>query len=59
MADVADPPARFDLEVDTLIVGAGACGLVAALSAHEAGRGVLVVEADPAPGGSTPRPAPT
>ena len=52
-AETAPPPARFDLEVETLIVGAGACGLVAALAAHEAGRDVLVVEADAVPGGST------
>ncbi len=50
---VAPPPDRFDLEVETLIVGAGACGLVAALSAAEAGRDVLVIEADDVPSGST------
>ena len=53
MAETAPPPAAFDLAVGTLIVGAGACGLVAALAAREAGRDVLVVEADAAPGGST------
>lgn len=53
VADIAAPPERFDLEVGTLIVGAGACGLVAALAAREAGQEVLVVEADAAPGGST------
>lgn len=50
---VAPPPSAFDLECETLIVGAGACGLVAALAAHEAGQGVLVVEADAVPSGST------
>ena len=53
MSEVAPPPARFDLDVETLIVGAGACGLVAGLAAREAGRDVLVVEADAVPGGST------
>lgn len=47
------PPAAFDFEVETLIIGAGACGLVAALSAHEAGQEVLVIEADAVPSGST------
>ena len=49
----ATTPPVFDLEVDTLIVGAGACGLVAALSAREAGQSVLVLEADAVPSGST------
>jgi fumarate reductase flavoprotein subunit len=50
---VAAPPEHFDLEVETLIIGAGACGLVAALSAHEVGQSVLVIEADAVPSGST------
>lgn len=54
MAEVAATPEDgFDLEVETLIVGAGACGLVAALAAQEAGQEVLVIEADPVPSGST------
>ena len=51
--DVAPPPPRFDVSCETLIVGAGACGMVAALAAKAAGQDVLVIEADPAPGGST------
>ncbi|WP_371813573.1 MULTISPECIES: FAD-dependent oxidoreductase [unclassified Ruegeria] len=47
------PPDRFDLKIGTLIIGAGACGLVAALSASEAGQDVLVIEAEPYPSGST------
>ena len=50
---VAPPPPEFDLETGTLIIGAGACGLVAALSATEAGLDVLVIEADSVPSGST------
>jgi len=46
-------PAHFDIETDTLIVGAGACGLIAALAATELGHSVLVVEADAVPSGST------
>lgn len=50
---VAPPPERFDLETQTFIIGAGACGLIAALSARECGQDVLVIEADPVPSGST------
>lgn len=50
---VAPPPEHFDLDIETLIIGAGACGLIAALSAHEAGQNVLVIEADAMPSGST------
>jgi fumarate reductase flavoprotein subunit len=51
--DVASAPPTFDLEVETLIIGAGACGMVAALAAHEAGQEVLLIEADAVPSGST------
>ncbi len=54
MADTAPTPdGGFTLEVETLIIGAGACGMVAALAAQEAGQEVLVLEADPVPAGST------
>jgi succinate dehydrogenase/fumarate reductase flavoprotein subunit len=52
-ADIAAPPPAFDLEVETLIIGAGACGMVAALAAEETGQEVLLVEADAVPSGST------
>ncbi|MFK7836318.1 MAG: FAD-dependent oxidoreductase [Sulfitobacter sp.] len=50
---IAPPPDHFDLSCQTLIIGAGACGLIAALSAKEAGQQVLVVEGDAVPAGST------
>jgi fumarate reductase flavoprotein subunit len=40
-------------EVQTLVIGAGACGLVAALTANAAGGEVLVIERDAVPSGST------
>lgn len=51
MADVADPPGTFSATVDTLIIGAGAAGLTAALAAS--GREVLILERDAVPAGST------
>ena len=44
---------RADVGADVVVVGAGACGLVAALSAAGAGRDALVLERDRAPSGST------
>lgn len=43
----------FDFEAPVVIVGAGACGLVAALTLKDAGLDPLVIERDPAPQGST------
>lgn len=51
--DVAPPLDAYDIEVETLIIGAGAAGMIAALAAHEAGQDVLLIEADPLPSGST------
>lgn len=48
-----DPPERFDLETEVAIVGAGGCGLTAALAAREAGAEVWLFERDRLPRGST------
>jgi fumarate reductase flavoprotein subunit len=41
------------VKVEVVIVGGGACGLVAALAARDAGAEVLVIERDSSPSGST------
>jgi fumarate reductase flavoprotein subunit len=46
-------PSRPEASVAVLVVGAGACGLVAALAARDAGAEVLVLERDSLPRGST------
>lgn len=43
----------FPITLPVVIIGSGACGLTAALSAKEAGAEVLVLERDPVPSGST------
>ncbi|MGE0501679.1 MAG: FAD-binding protein [Rhizobiaceae bacterium] len=42
----------MDHDVDFLIVGAGACGLAAAIAAHDAGLSVAILEKMPRPGGN-------
>ena len=44
---------QFEYEVAVLVIGAGACGLTAALAATDAGAEVLVIERDKIPRGST------
>lgn len=50
--DFSAPP-RIDAQTDVLVIGAGACGLVAALRAKDAGAEVIVLERDASPSGST------
>ena len=42
-----------DADIDVLAVGAGACGLAAAIAAHDAGAGVAIVEKLDRPGGNS------
>lgn len=44
---------QFDHEVDWLVAGAGAAGMTAAITAHEEGASVLVVEKEALYGGTT------
>lgn len=44
---------EFEFTVPVMIIGGGAAGMVAALAAHERGAGVLVLERDALPQGST------
>jgi fumarate reductase flavoprotein subunit len=53
MPVLRDDGHAFALEVPVVVVGAGACGLVAALAAKDAGAEVLVLERDATPAGST------
>jgi fumarate reductase flavoprotein subunit len=53
MPVVVDERRPFALHVPVLVVGAGACGLIAALAARDAGAEVLVLERDDQPSGST------
>jgi fumarate reductase flavoprotein subunit len=43
----------WDLQVDVLVVGAGACGLAAAIAAHDAGAQVAILEKRDRPGGNS------
>ena len=45
--------ADFEMSVPVLVIGAGACGLIAAMSAVEHGAEAVVLERDPTPQGST------
>ena len=53
MGIIRDHIPQFEFSVDVAVVGAGACGLTAALAARDAGRDVLVLERDARPWGST------
>ncbi|MES2535380.1 MAG: FAD-dependent oxidoreductase [Pseudomonadota bacterium] len=44
---------QWDMEVDVLVIGAGGCGLTAAIAAHDDGAAVAIVEKRDQPGGNT------
>lgn len=44
---------EFAPDVDVLVIGAGACGLAAAIAAHDAGAGVVITEKLDRPGGNS------
>ncbi len=46
-------PERYDMESDVVVVGYGAAGAVAAITAHDNGAGVLLLEKMPAGGGNS------
>lgn len=46
-------PPKFEYSIPVVVIGAGACGLTAALAAHDHGAEVLVLERDKRPWGST------
>jgi len=53
MPRVVEGAPQADISAEVVVIGAGACGLTAALAAHHAGREVLVLEQDASPAGST------
>lgn len=53
MTVIFDQGENFAFSVPIVVIGAGACGSVAALAAHGAGAQVLVLERDPVPRGNT------
>ncbi|MFT5486698.1 MAG: fumarate reductase flavoprotein subunit [Paracoccaceae bacterium] len=53
MTVVFDENISFDVEIPVIVVGAGACGIVAGLAASEGGAEVLILERDEIPQGST------
>ena len=53
MAVLPAEAAKFEYAVPVVVIGAGACGLTAALAVRESGTEVLVLERDAKPAGST------
>ena len=53
MGIIRDHIPEFEFSIPVAIVGAGACGLTAALAARDQGVDVIVLERDKRPWGST------
>ena len=43
----------MSVDVDILVIGAGACGLAAAIAAHDGGASVSIVDKRDRPGGNS------
>ena len=52
-AEAADNTTEMIIETDIVVVGAGGAGMTAAITAADAGKGVLVLESQPAVGGNS------
>ncbi len=44
---------KYDMEADIIVIGSGAAGSAAAITAHDNGANVVILEKMPAPGGNT------
>ncbi|MEQ8709076.1 MAG: FAD-dependent oxidoreductase [Rhodospirillales bacterium] len=53
MSEIIYEIPAFDITVPVVVIGAGACGSIAALAARDNGAEVLVLDRDTSPGGST------
>lgn len=53
MAVLAAQGIEFPITIPVVVIGAGACGTIAALTAHGAGADVVILERDAVPAGST------
>ena len=53
MTIVFDEDGSFDVDIPVIVIGAGACGIIAGLAAREGGAEVLILERDEIPQGST------
>lgn len=53
MSVLRDPLPHFEFSIPVVVIGAGACGLTAALAARDQGAEVIVLERDERPWGST------
>jgi len=52
-ASAAKLPEKWDAEVDVVVVGCGGAGTIAAITAHDAGARVIILEKAPEGGGNT------
>ena len=53
MPVIVDQAGDFTAKIAVVVIGGGACGLIAALTLHDAGIACVVLERDALPSGST------